>query len=254
MKFSKKYIIPIALIKITLFFVILQLFFTSCESEEIINSNSRYTEGPLFEIEASLVCNSDTFEIEANNIIKTGDTLYLTIGLTNTTLYDQISTEEVTLSSPVFNSQIAISDSEGNTYCPRTFEVSGQIDSLRLGVYSASFGAIETQVEKSSVVLRLKLGFIIKKAGDYTFYFINTPNNFTSEGSTDIYYNQSSIDEKDYSVAYAVYLFDLEEGSVDYGQNEENDAEDTDNNYKTDILKLAGADQAIMEFTVIEED
>ncbi len=233
-RFSHKLILPIILIKIALAMLVLQLFFSSCSDDELLSTSSIFSEGPVFEIEATLTSDTEVFDYETTNVISSGDTLFLSITIEDNTLLDQISGTDYTLSDPEFNTQFAIVDAEGNNYFPEVVLKSGNLGNTTTELCNASFNYNKD--------LSLNLGFVFNKTGDYTFYFINTPSAFIESGTVDIYYDNKK------SKAYAVYLFDFNERSVDYGSS------DNDANYMQNILYKAGSDQAIMDFTVIEEN
>lgn len=249
-KFNK-FIIPLALVKIILVFVVLQLFFSSCEQDAFLYRSDLYTEGPLFEIEASLGTNVMSFESnKEGNAMIAGDTVYLEIALESTTLYDEIAMVEIPLQSPEFHCHFIITDADGAPVFPPYFEVSGDVDSVSNEAFFASFGesAPEDILMSPSRggAINLKIGFVIEASQAYTFHFVNTPNNFTSAGGVDILYNRNPENAKDVEKAYAVYLFDLGHRSEDYAN--------TGASFKQDILSDAGVDQAIIDFTVTEKN
>lgn len=253
-KMSKfnKFIIPLALVKIILAFLVLQLFFSSCEQEEIFYDSDIYTDGPLFEIEASLATRNSSFEsLSEDNYMEAGDTLFLQIALESNTLYDEISKSLVTLSDPEFYSQFVITDKDGSSYIPSYFVLSGEVDDSSDGVFSASFkdeSSNENWVNKDhEYATHLKLGFVLNMAGSYTFHFINTPNSFLqADGAVDIYYERNPADASDFLSAYAVYVFQLGTRTQDYGRD--------DITIEPKILYEAEYDQAIIDFTVIEKN
>lgn len=250
-KMSKfnKFIIPLALVKIALVFLVLQLFFSSCEKEDILYGSDLFTEGPVFEIEAQLGNDVVSFETgKDDNGINVGDTLFLDITMESNTLYDELSETYVNLTNPEYHSQFVILDAEGNPVFPAYFTEAGKIDNMTSELYNASFGEITPSGMLMSPVGgsldRLKIGFVFNTSGAYTFHFLNTPSNLTSSGTVDIYYDRNLEDAKEFKKAYAVYLFDTHELSQDY---------DLDGEVaKSDILTNAGADQAIIDFTVID--
>lgn len=250
-KMSKfnKFIIPLALVKIALVFLVLQLFFSSCEKEDILYGSDLFTEGPVFEIEAQLGNDATVFETGAeDNGVNAGDTLYLDIALETNTLFDEISQSHITLSNPEYHSQFTFLDADGNAVFPHYFVVSGTIDNTTTELYNASYGT-ETPYDLlmspvGASLDRLKVGFVFNTTGSYTFHFWNTPSSFTSEGSIDIYYDRNPEAPKDVKKAYAVYMFDLDkERTQDYNLDGEE--------HKTEILHNSEFDQAIIDFTVI---
>ena len=261
-KMSKfnKFIIPLALVKIVLAFLVLQLFFSSCENEDYLYGSDVYTEGPVFEILASL--GNENIQLETGvqinstavgdtaNIIKVGDTLYLEIMLESSTLFDELSKSLISMNNPEYHAQFIISDALGNAVFPDFFEVSGNVDSTTEELFNASFGnTTPANILKSpmqSTSTRLKLGFVFDNAGSYTFYFVNTPNNLNSGGNVDIFYDRNPDNAKDVKQAYALYLFDLDARIRSYGSN--------DDSFKSDVLPVADIDQAIIDFIVIERN
>lgn len=250
-KMSKfnKYIIPLALIKIALAFLVLQLFFSSCEKDDILYGSDLFTEGPVFEIEAQFGNETTSFETGAEgNGINVGDTLFLEISLESNTHYDQISQTEVTLSDPEYHSQFVFTDAEGNAVFPDYLILSGRIDNVTDEFFVASYGE-ETPTDllmssEGGPFIILKIGFIFNEEGSFTLNFLNTPNNFNADGSVDIYYDRNPEDSKDVKEAYAVYLFDIQQERT---QNYNLDGDE----HNTVILHNAEFDQAIIDFTVI---
>lgn len=244
-KFNK-FIIPLALVKIFLAFLVLQIFFGSCEKNDILYGSDLYTEGPLFEIQASLGNDIVQFESgsEANGIEK-GDTLYLEIVMESNTLFDEISGTNVLMKSPLYSCQFVILDANGIPVFPEFIEESGGIGSTTEHLFNASFGYVESEDMLASLP-RLMIGFVFDVAGAYTFHFINIPNDMNSSGGVDILYDRNSDDEENVKKAYAVYLFDLDSRSRDYGSS--------DDSFKSDVLLYADVDQAIIDFTVIEKN
>lgn len=244
-----KFIVPLALVKIILVFLVLQLFFSSCENEDYFYDSAIFTEGPLFEIQARLGPQTSSFNVgRTDNFIEVGDTLYLEIEVASNTLFDQISKTDITLSNSEFHSQFVITNSEGESFKPTYFKVSGRVDHYAEGVFHTAFGNINANTALMSPVrgdaFRLYLGFVFPSAASYTFHFINTPNSFLNEeGSVDIYYEKDTQNAKDFRSAYAVYLFQLGSRNQDY----DSDGDDL----KTHILSEAEYDQAIIDFTVI---
>lgn len=247
-KFNK-YILPLALVKIILAFLVLQLFFSSCEKEDILYDSGLFSEGPVFEIEAQLGNEKILFATDAqDNGINLGDTLYLVITLESNKHFDQISQSEVALSNPEYHSQFVFVDEEGKAVFPDYFVESGRMDDVSDEFFITSFGK-ESPVDVlmspvGGSIVRLKVGFIFSKVGSYTFHFQNTPNKYISDGSVDIYYNRNVENPKDVKKAYAVYLFDLDLGKT---QNYNLDGDTR----KTEILHCAEFDQAIVDFAVI---
>lgn len=243
-KMSKfnKFIIPLALVKIILAFLVLQLFFSSCEQEEIFYDSDIYTKGPVFEIEANLTTGDMNFESAGEvNLMEVGDTLFLEIILESNTLYDEISKSNITLLDPEYHTQFVITDKDGLSYTPSLFALSGDVIGSSEGVFSASFGGANENIT------HLKLGFVLNMANSYTFHFINTPNSFLKEeGAVDIYYDKNTVDNKDFKSAYAVYMFQLGARTQNYVRD--------DNNLDSEILYEAEYDQAIIDFTVIEKN
>lgn len=246
-----KFIIPLALVKIILVFLVLQLFFSSCEQDDLFYDSALYTDGPLFEIEASLGTSNFSFESGADNFVRAGDTLFLEIALESNILFDQISQSSITLSDPEYYSHFVITDKEGISYVPTFSSISGKVGTCSKGGLVASFGddnkngmLMTSEREDSS---HLMVGFVFNNVGSYTFHFVNTPNSFLSEeGSVDIYYERNAKNPQIFKNAYAVYLFQL-------GSRDQNYADDGDA-LKTDILYEAEYDQAIIDFTVLEKN
>ncbi len=229
-KFNK-FIIPLALAKIVLAFLILQLFFSSCSADEdVLHTNDYYTKGPVFEIEAGFGGDEKGFAA--------GDTVYLEIEPGSKALFDELSGSNINLASPQFRTQFAIINTDNEFVYPDLHLVAGQIMEKNEGYHYASFEA-----SKDSRAF-LRIGFIFEQPGDYTFYFANIPNSFY-EGGTDIYYDFNAEDKSNFKEAYAVYLFDLEGGrTLDYT---------ADNNAKRkELLNSAGSDQAIKDFTIVK--
>ena len=117
MKANKKYIIPLALLKLVLFYLVLQFFFSSCESEDLYYSGELYSEGALVEIPA-------TFGIE-DQVYTVGDTIFLEIALENTNLENQLTGNTVNLADALFNVQFGFADEEGNACKPYRFITNG---------------------------------------------------------------------------------------------------------------------------------
>jgi len=245
----RKFIIPIALIKIFLVFVVMHLFFSSCEDDVLYDSDI-YTDGPLFEVEATLGNEKLNFLSESeSNIITVGDTIFLEIAVDDNTLFDQISQSDITLNSAEFYTQFCITDAEGQSIFPSYYALDGNIDSLGATSFYAYFDD-NLSVDTTSNTLaesyaRLQIAFVFDKADSYTFHFINTPNASTYTGSVDIYYHSSSLANSEMKSAYAVYLFDSSEKTLGYAPDEESDI--------ANVLLYAGIDQAIIDFTVIEQ-
>jgi len=236
MEKQPKYIIPIALIKIVLIFLVMQLFFSSCEEGDILYSSETFAEGPVFEIPVSFGAD--------NSVFNTGDTILLEIVIESSSLEDEISGDQISVSQASFEAHFKFCDAEGQSYYPTSFLFSGQSLGLEDGAYVAYFGnslskgAVLSSTGNSSF-LTFEAGYVFNTPGEYTLYFINTPNAYVSEGETDIL-----LSEEDDSWAYAVYLFDLGETSDDYATE--------DDEIKWDILQQASFEQAIKDFIIID--
>ncbi len=234
----KKYIFPLALVKILLFFLVLQLFFTSCEEDSMFYYDNLYSNGALFEIPVSFGDDKEVFNV--------GDTVYLEIIIENTSLYDQISQEMITVSDAVYEARFAFLDEMYNDVFPGTIIL--EANGLRKtdNYFSATFGhyfaqnSLLTSTPEEDVI-SFKAGFVFNTAGDYTLYFHNTPNQYISEGESDISY--TNTDGKD-TEASAIYLFDMDNKTNNYIPGE--DAE-------INPLDWAAFDQGIKEFKIIDD-
>ncbi len=237
MKTSGKYFIPIALVKILFVYLILQLFFSSCESEELFYDGDLYSDGALVEIPASFGEEGQGYTV--------GDTILLEIAIDSIAFVNELTHNIINLNNAAFTASFAFTNNVGKAVIPSQvlsygFSEIQEVDSS----YIANFG----YTRNKSLVMNnvggalpfLKLGFVFKEPGDYTVYFINTPNNFIDEGDVDIFYNYSSDNDSEADKAYAVYLFDVGDKTTDYdGINE--------------VLDYAGYDQAIIDFKVVKE-
>ena len=213
-----KYFISIAIIKILLAFLVLQIFFTSCES---LYDSGVYSGGSIVEIPA-------TFG-DKQNVFGVSDTAYLEINLNDLYIKNELLKRNIDVSNSTFNVRIAFKNDSGNIVYPEYFLSEGKNISIDGESYWGSFTSLDT------VPVNFKAGFIFDEPGNYTAYFINTPNIFVSEGNTDI----TSEDELN---TYAVYLFDMGRKTIDYALDKKE--------YKVEILNQASFDQAIKDFIV----
>lgn len=240
-----KYLIPIALIKILFVFLILQLFCTSCESDSSLYSSDLYREGPLVEILTQL----GDFSTDSTNIAHVGDTIYLNITIESDVFFDEITKSQVVIDNGEYLTQFSILNGSGKYVFPNVVVESGQCQYPgNTDYYNARFGNTETKKNTPSIDRpRLRLGFIFNEPGEYIFHYNNPPNIVDSEEDTNIYYGQPSENADDTKRAYAIYLFDLGENTLNYGVWED------DEEYKRSILSQAVYDQAIIEFSLIKK-
>ncbi len=220
----RKYIFPIILIKVLLVFLVLQLFFTSCSKDDMY-CGDLYSEGPVFELQSSFGGTKKVFEI--------GDTVYLEIHIHDSVLRDEILKEYMPVTNATFNVRFAIKDKEGNMVFPKTILKSGQSINKEENYFYGQFNVSDT------LPSCYKLGFVFDEPGDYSFYYINTPNQFCADGGIDI------TTSNDIS-AYAVYLFEDGSKTIEYAKDE--------NQVKIDILDQAGFDQSIKDFTIFDSE
>lgn len=244
---NKKYIIPLAIVKIALVYLILQLFFTSCSDEDILYDRSFYSEGPLVEIHA-------TFgnDLDAYNLM---DTVTFDISIDSPVFEDKLTYNEVVLNNALYNIKFYILNEAGEAVNPLMILEKGSLVNSDDGYYMGEFGTIDDGelLSKSNTTYSkayLRAGFVFDTPGRYTLYFENTPNGLNSNGDVDIYYDENASDSTDVKVAYAFFLFDLDsEKSMNY-----DNVKDSEEDYmlKNEILTTAGWDQAIKDFTIIE--
>lgn len=238
-KFNR-FILPLALAKIFLVFLVLHFFFSSCSDDELSYSSDLYSDGPVLEIQASFG--------EGETLFHVGDTIYLDIALESLSLMDQLTGAEVVLSSAEFHTSFAFVNAEDEYVQPKSVIVMGEVDDVSESLYNVSF----TNVTPSGLLMgsgslpRLKIGFVFDEAGSYSFYFENTPNSYRN-GKVDVYYDRNPDNEKEVEKAYAIYLFDLDEATHNYV--------DTYNTaFRLDILHSAGSDQSIVDFTIVNNN
>lgn len=226
---NRRFFIPLALAKIILVLIILHFFFSSCES--ILYNGETYSEGPLVEVPATF---GDDEQVYAK-----GDTVYLEIALDDLTFEDKLSGVDVLLNDATFHTEFVFVTTEGQPVFPRLVTSSaGVVDSIGANSYMASFGLI---VSNKGLYLgstskdwpHLKLGFVFDTPGDYTLYFVNTPNNWM-EGEVDVFYNLKADTSLNIKKAYANYLF-AKSGA----------------HYSTTALTYAGSDNAIVNFQIV---
>lgn len=238
-KFNR-FILPLALAKIILVFLVLHFFFSSCSDDALSYSADLYSDGPVLEIQA-------TFG-EGEVVFRVGDTIYLDIALESLSMMDQITEAEVVLNSAEFYTAFAFANADDEHVLPRSVVVSGEIEEVLDMQFNASFNNITPSglLMGSSRLPKLKIGFVFDEAGSYSFYFENTPNSYRN-GEVDVYYDRDSENEKDVEKAYAIYLFDLDEATHNYA-----DAYNTD--FRLDMLYSAGSDQSIVDFTIVNDN
>ena len=215
---TTKYFISIAIIKILLAYLVMQIFFTSCES---FYDNDVYSEGPIVEIPATFGTDRDVFGV--------GDTVYLDINIDDLNIKNELLKGNINVSNSTFNVRIAFKSDSGDIVYPEYFLSEGKNISIDGESYWGTFTSLDT------VPVNFRAGFIFKKSGKYIAYFVNTPNTFVSEGSTDIIFNNELS-------AYAIYLFNTGKKTIDYALDKKE--------YNVEILNQASFDQAIKDFTV----
>lgn len=236
-KMKRKYIIPIALAKLLLAFLVLHLFFTSCESDDLYYEASIYNDGALLEIPA-------TFG-RGDQIYSKGDTIALEIFVSELNLTDAITGGDVLLASPTFYSNFCIVNKDGERVKPAKVNlIAGEVEFSSDSDFVASFGY---QAEKNSRLLNnvgsdlpyFKVEFVFDVPGDYVIYFMNVPNHmYDIEGGVDIYYNY--VEGEAQSQAYAVYYF----------ENSQEQSHNLDNKVRQGILDWSDREQASIDFTI----
>lgn len=233
---NRKYIIPIAIAKLLLAFLVLHLFFSSCESEDLYYKASLYTEGPLVEVPASFGY--------GDQIYAAGDTIALEILIDHFNLVDAISGSDVLLSNPTFYCNFCFVNSEGERLEPQQMHlVAGDVRVSAEKEYMTTFGYQLTNNSRlmnsvGSDLPYLKIEFVFDRPGDYVLYFMNVPNHTNTEGDVDIYYNY--VDGLAESQAYAVYYFDKQL------EQRHNLAEEV----RSEILDWCESEQASIDFTI----
>lgn len=235
----RKYVFPIALAKIALCFLVLHFFCTSCSQDNLLYTSDKYSDGPLVEIEASFGDSITHFTVN--------DTIYLTIDIDSPVFIDQLTYASVDLNDAFYSCVFWVKDESGNAVDFTPIENYDNIEKVSDGCYKASFGNVNYQnISKTYGEVHLKLGITIDLPGDYIFYFENTPNTYVYDGEVDILYNFSASDSTHVNYAYAFYLFDVDNHSLEYAGDSNSDGY----LYRTKILSTAGFDQGIKEFTV----
>lgn len=241
---KRKYILPIALVKIAFVYLILQLFFSSCSDDSLMYDSSIYTDGPLVEIAATF---GNSF-----NAYNAQDTIYLDISIDSSVFYDEVHMTDVILNNALYTAKFTFINSNDSVVFPTMILEKGQVEKVSDSYYFAQFGYTdqESTLYKASQVYSkayLRVGFVFDKPDSYVLYFHNTPNNLNASGEVDIYYN---IQDDEYDGAYAIYLFDTNASKT---PNYNDDIPYFEESKSADLLMYAAFDQAINEFTIIEE-
>ena len=236
-KMNRKYIIPVAIVKLLLALLILHLFFSSCESDDIFYEASVYTEGPLLEVPASFG--------RGDQIYSRGDTIVLEIRLNDLNVKDAISGDDVMLNNPTFNCEFCFIDKDGVVVpAKQTNVISGQLEDTSEGNYKAVFGYRPSADSRYMSTVNgdlpyLRLEFIFDIPGDYVLYFLNTPNHaYDGMGGVDVFYNY--VDGEPESQAYAVYYFEE--------RPEQNHSLEHDVRYT--VLNWSEREEASIDFTI----
>lgn len=235
-KFNR-FIIPLALTKILLVFLVMHLFFASCSDDELYYSSDLYTDGAVVEMQACFGEGKGGFLV--------GDTIYLQIAPSSFSMKDQLSDDEVKLRNAKFEVAFAFANADDGREYPKLIVESGKLEAALDTNYEMSFSNIDT-TEASDNEAKLRVGVVFAKAGNYSLYFINTPNTH-KDGGVNVHYNYD-FDAKEFKKhAYAKYFFDLDDKSRDYA-----DGFDTD--FRLEMLYCADFNEGIMDFTIVESN
>lgn len=234
---NRKYFIYIALAKTLFVYLILQLFFSSCDSDELFYDGDLYSDGALIQVPVSFGDEGQGYTV--------GDTIMFEIALDSLSFVNELTDEIVDLNNANFSVSFAFANKEGEAIIPSHvlsygFDPSQEVDSSYIVHFWTLSNKSLVMNDMGLALSSLKLGFVFNTPGDYTLYLINTPNNTIEEGRVDVSYNVSSDNDSEVKQAYAIYLFDVSYKPTVYKGN-------------IPAFYYAGYNEAIVDFKVVKE-